>query len=474
MGKAIIPHLELTEITDSNDIAARKVSVLGDEYYVRSKLIPDEGKRRDGKPLWAKHQFNLFPIILHSNGEPWAEANVYLINRLEHAVNPVISTYLSVANDLDAYSRFLGENEINWLHFPLQKIFRPTYRFNAHLKYSISSGDIAISTAKRRIVTVIGFYRWLEREEVFIPENPPWRESERYVKFTDRNGISISKKVVTTDVQIKLNNQHDPFDGTINDGGKLRPLTKTEQEWLIEALVELGNTEMSLIHVFSLITCARIQTTLTMRVRHALLKFDEEKNNEVLLPAGPGTGIDTKNGKKIVLHIPVWFYRMLNTYAISERAKLRRTRAAGGDFEDQYLFLSQRGLPFYQAHDDERLFIRDKEIHHRKVGQGVRQFISEKIIPLIRNNNNAPEFSYRFHDLRATSGMNFTDRQLQLVSQGTATLQQAREFVRVRMGHESSATTERYLSYRSNLKIALAVSEEHESHLQKLSSGLIN
>jgi integrase len=211
-----------------------------------------------------------------------------------------------------------------------------------------------------------------------------------------------------------------------------------------------------------------------MRVRHALLKFDEEKNNEVLLPAGPGTGIDTKNGKKIVLHIPVWFYRMLNTYAISERAKLRRTRAAGGDFEDQYLFLSQRGLPFYQAHDDERLFIRDKEIHHRKVGQGVRQFISEKIIPLIRNNNNAPEFSYRFHDLRATSGMNFTDRQLQLVSQGTATLQQAREFVRVRMGHESSATTERYLSYRSNLKIALAVSEEHESHLQKLSSGLIN
>jgi site-specific recombinase XerD len=468
--KLLLPKFELTELTDRRDPAATQIDLLDETYYVRPKFVPDEGKRRDGKPRWVHHQFNLYPVVLDSHGVPWAEANVYLLSRLESVLNPVMSTYAGVADDLAVYRRFLDEHDIDWMAFPAQKLTRPTYRFNGHLKFAISAGETAAATAKRRMSTVVNFYRWLANEGVFTPANPAWRESDHYVQFQNAQGFSQSKKVVTTDLHVKVPRQEDPYDGLIDDGGKLRPLSKQEQEWLVDALVNLGNTEMTLIHLFSLLTGARIQTALTLRVRHALLELDDEMTGELRFPVGPGTGVDTKNDKQIVLHIPVWFYRMLKTYALSGRARQRRERAIGEDTDDQYLFLSQRGAPLYQAKDDARTFDRENELRHQKVGQGVRQFITERVVPLIRKKHNAPAFAYQFHDTRATAGMNWTDRQLLLVSQGEVTLHEAREFVRVRMGHESSAVTDRYLKYRQNLKLVRWVAEEHESHLKALST----
>ena len=119
---------------------------------------------------------------------------------------------------------------------------------------------------------------------------------------------------------IRVAKQDDPYDGTINDDGKLRPLTQEEQAWLIGTLVCLGNTEMTLIHLMGLLTGARIQTILTFCVRHVQLDLDDGQK-ELRLAVGPGTGIDTKWDKQMALHIPTWFYRMLRTYAHSERAK---------------------------------------------------------------------------------------------------------------------------------------------------------
>ncbi len=468
--KLLLPRFELTELSNELDPAATKVEVLGETYYVRPKMVPDEGKRRDGKPRWVKHQFNLYPVVLDADGVPWAEANVYLLSRLEASPYPVMSTYAGVADDLAAYRRFLDENDIDWLAFPAQKLTRPTYRFNGHLKFAISAGETGAATARRRMSTVVNFYRWLGNEGMFTPVHPAWKESDHYVQFQDSRGFSQAKKVTTTDLHVKVPKQYDPYDGRIDDGGKLRPLHLQEQEWLLDALVSLGNPEMTLIHLFSLLTGARIQTTLTLRVRHALLHVDTGATGELRFPVGPGTGVDTKNDKQMVLHIPVWFYQMLQTYALSERAAHRRARATGGSSEDQYLFLSQRGAPLYQSKLDAQAFDRANELRHQKVGQGVRQFITERVIPFIRKKYSAPTFTYQFHDTRATAGMNWTDRQLLLVSQGQATLHEAREFVRVRMGHQSSAMTDRYLKYRQNLKLVRWVVEEHESHLKTLSA----
>jgi hypothetical protein len=418
--------------------------------------------------MWVRHQFNLFPVVVDTSGVPWAEAAVYLLSRLEEALAPSMSTYAAIAEDLANYRRFLDEYEVDWTDFPLQKLQRPTYRFNGHLRHAVSAGEIASATAKRRMGSVIAFYRWLEVEKVFKPAQTPWKESDHYVQYLDGLGFRRSKTVVKTDLSISIPKQHDPYDGLIEDGGKLRPLPLEEQEWLLDALVSLGNTEMTLVHLFALVTGARIQTVCTFRLRHVLIEMAKEQRDHLRLPVGHGTGIDTKRQKQLVLHIPIWFYRMLQVYAQSARAAGRRKRAAGGDHKNQYLFLSQRGAPLYQGKLEGLSFDGANRLRHPKCGQGVRQFITERIIPFVRAKYKAKAFHYRFHDLRATAGMNWTDHQLKLVEIGQATLHQAREFVRVRLGHNSSSVTDRYLQYRHNVRLVRWAEEEHEIHLKAL------
>jgi integrase len=126
-------------------------------------------------------------------------------------------------------------------------------------------------------------------------------------------------------------------------------------------------------------------------------------------------------------------------------------------------------VPFYRCKEESRAYDATNTLRHNKVGQAVRQFITEQVIPFVRTKYGARNFHYQFHDTRATFGMNMTDHQLKLVEQGKTTLKEVREFVKTRMGHESAATTDLYLQYRSNLKLVRWVGVEYESHLKKLS-----
>ncbi len=472
--KLVLPVFEVTEIAKEGDTDAIAVRIPqcgtapGTDYHLRPVLIAETGDRRDGKPRWAKHQFNLFPVVLGGDGVPWAEANLYILARIENTIQPSMATFAAIAEDLAAYRRFLDETGVDWTAFPKHKLDRATYRYYGHLKYAAGAGEIAVGTAKRRMSAVIGFYRWLKSEGALVPENAPWKESDRFIEFKSAHGFSVQKKIVTTDVSINIPKQIDPYHGYINDGGKLRPLPLEEQIWLVEALEAADNPEMTLIHLMPLITGARIQTVLTFRMRHALLDLQSMHSPEVRFPVGPGTGIDTKNDKQMVLHIPVWFYQNLQSYALSDRARTRREKAAGGNTEDQYLFLSVRGEPLYSSKRDARTFNVANQLHHAKIGQGVRQFITERVIPYVRAKHGVPGFHYRFHDLRATFGMNLTDHRLQMVEKGEATLHQVREFVKTRMGHASAATTDLYLQYRQNLKFVRQVSDDYDSHLRTL------
>ncbi|WP_026602390.1 site-specific integrase [Methylomonas sp. 11b] len=470
--RILLPILEITEIASPSDKNAIKVPLSKGgtyfEYYVRKKHDEVEGNRTDHKPSWMRSEFNLYPIVLDKNGVPWAEANIYLLSRIESSISPTMSTYASIADSLAAFRRFLDETEIDWTDFPSHKLKRPTYRYHSYLKLEIASGRLKASTAKRRMSAVISFYSWLKQEGTLTPTNLPWKESDRYIQLVDLHGFKFSKHITSTDVSIKTTQSQDPYDKRIDDGGKLKPLTTQEQEWLIDSLISLGNTEMLLIHLLGLVTGARIQTILTMRIKHVSAEFNSGTADEVRLPAGPGTDIDTKNDKKIIIHIPIWLYKKLNIYAKSERAKKRRARSDVGENESQYLFLSVRGSPLYKSKSDSLMFNQSYSIRHAKAGQGVRQFITDRVIPLIRTKNNAPDFHYQFHDTRASYGMNLTDRQLERVSIGEITLHQAREFVKARMSHESSATTDRYLQYRSNLEIVSNINARYDEHLKNL------
>jgi integrase len=473
--KVILPKFEKTLLANEADLYARQINIESEggnpkktSYFVQPVFTPDCDRRRDGKPVWMQTQFNLYPIVLNGDGSPWPEANLWILSMLENRLSPNMASFHSIAEDMSAYVRFIEDYDVDWLDFPSQKLARPTYRFNGHLKHLIQNQEIKPSTAKRRMAAVIRFYRWLQEEKVLELQNAPWKESDRYVEFKGYYGQSLSKKVTTTDVSIHVPQQDDPYDGFINDGGKLRPLPQQEQEWLMDALTSLGNTEMTLIHVFGLVTGARIQTILTFRVRDVLKELSTDLQGFIRYPIGSGTGIDTKFNKQQVLHIPIWFYHQLKVYALSERSKQRRLKAVGGDTEDQYLFLSARGTPFYSAKQD---VTQDypNELRHSKVGQGVRQYITDYVIPYIRKKY-SPNFHYRFHDTRATFGMNLVDDRLQLIEDNKSTLKEALEFVQVRMGHSSMMTTERYLNFRSRIKIARAVQDGWEATLERMAN----
>lgn len=472
----MLPRFTLTEVASPDDEAVTRVVIptaTGEvSYFTRPSQDFETRERLDGKPKWMATRFNLFPVVRDKHGIPWAEATVYILSRLQGTVLPTMATYKGVADDLSAFRRYIDETGIDWTTFGKNKLLRPTYRYNGHLSLAVGAGEIAATTARRRMATVVAFYRWLIEDGLISPEYTPWKESDRFLEFSDARGAKVTKRVKTTDLAIAVSKASDPYTEEIDDGGKLRPLPEEEQQWVLEALLAIENTELTLIHLLALMTGARIQTVLTFRVGHILPERILRDNDEVRIPVGHGTGIDTKNDKQMVLHIPAALYRGLCRYARSARAIARRQRAKGGDTLEQYLFLSRRGMPLYESKLDASEYDDDNSVRHAKAGQSVRQLMADCVIPYIQKNHNA-DFKYRFHDLRASFGMNLTDVQLRRVAAGEITLHQAREYVKVRMGHESTATTDLYLQYRGKLKFNRQVNDAYGEHLNRLIATIL-
>lgn len=462
--RAIIPRFRLTETTPDLQAASHTILLLdGDEYFIREKSEPGSRTRIDGKPCWVHSTFDRFPLVLTGKGEPWYEANIWIMTRLEGKPYPNIDTFIGMAEDLAAYLRYVEETGLDWLDFPEFKLHRPTYRYSSFLRKSMILSEISPSTASRRMSRVVSFYRSLLKEKLITLSNEPWDDGETYIQILNTYGASISMKVLTTDVAINVPQAAAPCEETINDGGKLRPLPPEEQKWLLDALASLGHPEILLTHLLALATGARIQTVLTTRLCHFIQEYEGDK--PVRLLAGPGTGIDTKGDKRMTLLVPAWLYRALRVYALSNRALERRHKASGGSTLNQYLFLSPHGAPLYVHRMDEHYG--ERMVRHTKNGGTLRMYMKKYVIPFIQKKY-SPTFSYRFHDLRATFGMNLVDASTEAMNRGEITYTKVLQMVAGRLCHSSMAVTERYLNYRTRIKFANDVQGEWESNLEEV------
>lgn len=472
--KVLLPVFQLSELTTVDDPRALKRIIKQGKghpaltYHYR--FVWDEHGGR-------KFNYNLFPVVLDRNAAPWPLGTLYILAQLEAETTPAMTTYQGRVDDLGAYKEWLDTHDRPddlMFQFPKIKLRRPTYRYRGHLQQQIQAREIAPTTAKRRMGTVMAFYRWLIDSHYFQPEYPPWEETHYQLTFKTVEGLAISKKVVSTDMSIRAPKSEDPFAGTIQDGGKLRPLTGKEQNWILEATEAKGNTECYLIQLFMLATGARIQTAGTLRLRHftqpnpAYAKALTGGGEVFKLKAGPGTGIDTKNDKNGVLQVPRPVYELLLTYALSERANMRRGRfvAKHGEHTDPYLFLTQQGSPYYMAKADALRFNPDLDRRHEKTGQPVRQFLKEHVIPYVRERYDT-NFHYRIHDLRASFGMNMTELLMEQVQKQTITLSRARMTVKDLLWHENFATTDLYLNYRNQMDEIYAAVNEYGKQLQE-------
>lgn len=469
VSRIVLREFVLTETCAPDSAGATKVVLPdGSHYFIRPKLLPTEKLRSDGKSVGTPQTFSVYPLIAKADGTPWDEANAWILTTLEDQYDINMSTCRSKADDLQHFRNFIDSRDVDWLDFPDLKQKRPTYRYRGFLKVELETEGMAWSTAKRRMSTTVNFYRWLILNKFFSPANPPWEEKVVSIPITNGYGRNTLLKATTTDLSIKNASASNPYDERIDDGGKLRPLAAQEQGWIMEALSYLRNTEQTLIQVLALCTGARIQTILTIRKQHVLTDLGK---GDFQLLCGPGTGIDTKGNRRFTIQIPRWLMTSVRTYALSERAAKRRKNAPGGDIGLQYLFLSERSAPMYEAKQIPNLG-GGRKVRHVKNGQAVRAYMKDYIIPYI-NGRHSAEFRYQFHDLRATFGMNLVDELTPRMNAGEITYTQVLNTVMSRMVHKSPTTTERYLKYRANRKLFDSAQDQWEESLKILVTGLM-
>lgn len=414
--------------------------------------------------------FPKFPLVLNTDGSPWAPACLWLVDRAR--ANPLKASSLNpLAQGLRAYKRFLDEVGLDWDDFSaVDKYLRPTYLYKTHLQDLINSGAIKRSTASGRMQTVVSFYRFLKETErmAFRPQNAPWVDLTVGLQYRDTQGFKQVKVVQSTDLSVKVPKRDYAWDRGIHDGGNLVPLSQNEQKGLIHALKKLGNREYELMHLVALLTGARIQTVLTLRWGDFAMPPSQVNQWPFKLRCGPGTGIDTKNNvTDVYLSVQRDLYEWLHTYAVSEKAMARRVKSDLKESPENYLFLSNRGGPHYESKDDLNVARNSDEPLKRSspTGQNLRSFMTDYLIPEVRKT--IPNFSFKFHDLRASFGVNWVDAVLQ--DQDThQRYNWARDQLRKLLWHANAITTDRYLQYRQHMHQLEQADADWNRHLHEL------
>ncbi len=438
----------------------KKVTIKNLEIYSPSINQNTESYTKDYNDDFDINNYLHFTIILNDDSSIWKYGSLYLLSKLKTFKKPEPKTLESIAYDLIDFINFCKKDEINYLSAE-RRILRPTYLYRNNLEKRLRNGLISLSVIRRRMGSVVGFYQYLiETENIFF-KYPLWEKSMTTISFHNEHGFKKHKQVESKDVSRVIQRKNSTLTSNrIADGGTLKPLKKEEQQVLFDALYKIGNTEMTLSMLLSVVTGARIQTVFTLRLKQ-FMETVEHNVKEIDVNVGIGTLVDTKYGKPFVLKIPTWVYNKIKVYLDSERYKKRLDNAKHifSNIEESYVFLTNRGIPYYAAKNDSYR----KLYKEPQNGNSVRQFISSTLSKYLYIDEKPFDFS--FHDLRATFGMNLLEELLELVDQKKIKLSFALMYVKDRMNHSSINTTERYLKFREANKVRNYVQNEFEIYL---------
>lgn len=419
-----------------------------------------------------------FPVIVQGNGEPWDIGNAFLVTSLLASNSYESRSFRGTADHLLDYLRFLEDEDLSYLHFPENDLLKVTNRYRQRLIDQIFSGELKRNTGRARMNAVVRFYKGIMKSGLVAPEcfaHHPYEAVWKYLSIETNFGISRLLKVESHNLAISAPKAKIPA-GYINDGGLLRPLTVEQQEALLKELLK-SSREYQLIFYLALFTGARMQTICTIQVRHIWKDLDGD--GDLRLPIGAGTGVDTKAGANMTLIIPGWLVHDLKVYSRSPEYLKRQEKSFYGQAEENYLFLANTGCEFYTS-KREILGRANPDVHHRasshdrsfssiREGANVRQFITDTLLPRIREHDQNYQ-KFRFHDLRASFGMNLLEDEIPV--RGTTA---ALDYVQQRMGHSSKEITLQYLNYKTSLAKKVDVQGRFESRLFKyVNSAQIN
>ena len=412
-----------------------------------------------------------FPIIVQGDGQPSEIFNLYLMKKLQQTIQYDFKTFASIANQLIDFQRFLEDEKLDCLKFNKLKQLNAIFKYRTRLIDQVNAGLIGASSARGRINAVVNFYRFLVIEDLVDHQRYgiPFQDVYKYIavdnEFGARRKMAIKSHDLAIHVPAKAHNSE-----AIVDGGELSPLTVEEQTVVLKALQQ-SSREYQLMFYLALFTGARLQTICTLRIEN-LFNRESDSHGFIRLPVGAGTGVDTKFQKPMTLLIPNWLAQDLKIYINSEQARQRRQKSNYGDSDENYVFLTKLGTPFYTSKAEQQKLtekIKTSDLFGTKLklyeGEAVRSYLKVVLLPEIRLID--PQFQhFKFHDLRASFGMNLLESQLQHLPEGHNHMT-AVEYVQARMGHRNISTTLQYLNYKSRLEWRSKIQHEYESSLMQ-------
>ena len=401
-------------------------------------------------------------VIVQPDGALWPEGSLYLFEKIAHQGDKQ-ATVSNAASDLCDFMNKLYENDKNFLDFDGPKFKRPTYFYKSELKRHIMAGNRTRGYCNRQLGSVQGMYKWLASSRGFKPKQDMWASKSRFVNYVDKYGFPQAKEVITTDLTFR-NAQKISSGRFIRDGGNLVPISRENQQRLVDVLVELGNPEMLLIHIVGLTTGMRIQSNLTLR--HRAIKsgvgHESDDNKFALYGIEMGGALPTeaKNSKEQTVRVPAWVHHMLDIYIKSPRHLARAKLSPIKNDDDQYVFLTRTGKPYYTAETDQHLFDYSSE-----KGSALRQYC-RKVIKLMKEKD--AEFSYHMHDLRATFAMNLITDDMKNRDNGKMNQIDLLENLKNRLNQEDIEVTLRYLNYYEEHPQINQAQSDYELHLESL------
>ncbi|USI86364.1 site-specific integrase [Acinetobacter johnsonii] len=412
-----------------------------------------------------------FPIIVQGDGQPSEIFNLYLMKKLQQTIQYDFKTFASTSNQLIDFHRFLEDEKLDCLKFNKLKQLNAIFKYRTRLIDQVNAGLIGASSARGRINAVVNFYRFLVIEDLVDHQRYgiPFQDVYKYIavdnEFGARRKMAIKSHDLAIHVPAKAHNSE-----AIVDGGELSPLTVEEQTVVLKALQQ-SSREYQLMFYLALFTGARLQTICTLRIEN-LFNRESDSHGFIRLPVGAGTGVDTKFQKPMTLLIPNWLAQDLKIYINSEQARQRRQKSNYGDSDENYVFLTKLGTPFYTSKAEQQKLtekIKTSNLFGTRLklyeGEAVRSYLKVVLLPEISLID--PQFpSFKFHDLRASFGMNLLESQLQHLPEGHSAMT-AVEYVQARMGHRNISTTLQYLNYKSRLQWRSKIQHEYESSLMK-------
>lgn len=151
--------------------------------------------------------------------------------------------------------------------------------------------------------------------------------------------------------------------------------------------------------------------------------------------------------------MPYSWIEALKVYANSPRYKKRRDKyfknlGVSNPTEEQlskaYLFLTNRGTPYYDRQTDLQTYNPDNTRGQPRIGGGVHDFLADHILPAMREKL-GEGFRFHFHDLRATYGVNLRDQLKDVYAEANS--EEIYKQIQARLSHNDRKTTEGYVKY---------------------------